>query len=114
MENSHVLDVEVRVVRSDAAWSVIACLNELTLGIKVVDYRVGVLLLRCCEYDDLEVFIGGFKTLSCKWSDIDTCQNRLGLLRELNGDYDFRIVGINVVHAVNKSLVKIKYNSFGL
>ena len=114
MENSHILHVEIRVARTDTAWPVIACLNELTFRIKVVNYRVRVLLLRCREYHNLEVLIGSLETLSCKRSDIDTCQNRLGLLRELNGDYYFRIVGINVIHAVNKSLIEIKNYSFSL
>ena len=44
VENSHVLNIEVRVARTDTTWSIIACLDELAFRIKVVNYRVCVLL----------------------------------------------------------------------
>ena len=80
VKNSHILYVEVRVARTDAAWPIIACLNELAFRIKIVNDRVCILLLRCREDHDLEVFIGSFETLPCKGSNIDTCQDRLWLL----------------------------------
>ena len=73
MENSHILNVEVRVARTDTTWPIIACLNELAFRIKIVNDRVGILLLRCREDHDLEVFIGSLETLSCKGSNINTC-----------------------------------------
>jgi hypothetical protein len=110
VEDAHVFDVEVGVTGTHAAWTVVAGLEVLSFGIDVVDYRIGVLLLRGSEDNNLEVFISGFKAFYDVWSDVDASQHRLGLFGEMDRNDYVRVIGVCIVNAVDQGLVKIEHN----
>ena len=71
MEYAHVLDVEVRVAGPNTARSEVACLDQGTVGIEVIDNRISILLLTSGENHDLEMLISRLETLVSVRSNID-------------------------------------------
>ena len=105
MEDSKVLDVQLRVFNLNTAWSVEASLNQSTIWIEVIDDWIRILLLRCSEYNNLEVLICSLKALTRIWSDIDASENWLRLFRELDWNHDIRVIRVYIIHTVNQSLI---------
>ena len=114
VEDAHVLDVEVGIVRSDAAGAEVSGLDQGAVRVQVVDDRVRVLLLTGCEDDHLEVLVSRLEAVTGERADVDAGQDRLGLARELDRDGDVWVVGGDVVDAVDQRLVEVEYDRLRL
>ena len=114
MEYSQVFDVKVGIARAHATRTEVTSLDQSAIWVKIINDRICILLLGGCEDYHLEVLICGFETLSCEWSDIDACQDGLGLFRELNWDHDVGVVCLDVIHAMDQRLIQIENDSFSL
>lgn len=111
MEDTHIFDVEVRIVCPYTTGPVEAGLNEGAVRVEVINDGVGVLLFRRRENDHLEVLIGSFETLASIGSYVDTGEDWLWLLRKHDGDDDLGVISIDVIDAVDQSFVKVKDHS---
>jgi len=108
VEDSHVLNVEVWVARSNAARAEISRLDERAIRVEVVDDGVCILLLTSGKDHDLEVLIGGLQTLPSKRPDIDASEDGLRLFRKLDGNDHVRVIRVDVVDAMDQRLVEVE------
>lgn len=71
MEDAHIFDVKVWIPGADTTRPVEARLDERAIRVKIVDDRIGILLLRSSEDNDLEVLVSSLETLPSEGSDVD-------------------------------------------
>ena len=114
VENAQIFNVKVGITRPNTARTEVPSLDQGAIGIKIINDRVCVLLFGGGEDYDLEVLVGGLEALAGEWPNVDAGEDGFGLLGELDGDDDFWIVRLHVVHAVNQGLVQVEDHRFGL
>ena len=101
MEYAHIFDVEVWVARPDTAWSEVSCLNQAAIGVQIVDDWICVLLLRGCEYNDLEVLVSRFEALTSEWTNVDAGEHSLRLLAKFDRDNHVGVISLHVINTVD-------------
>ena len=108
--DSQVFDV-VALRRLNAVLPVQSILEQLILRVNVVQYGISVGLVRRCEHDHLELFVGLLQTLHQVWAQIDT-STYCFFSREVNLKQDIRILRLNVINTVNECLVHVENEHF--
>lgn len=121
IDNDHILEIavgnysEVLYVNPffspDAVLSVESVLDESAIRIEIVKHDVRICFVRGCEHHNLIVLISLLKTFNCVRSNVDACLDRLPI-REGHINYVVARVVLNVVDAMDKSLIQVKNKGF--
>lgn len=94
-----------------AMLSVETVLEKFVLWVNVVEDGVGVGLMRGCEHDHLERFVGLLQALHQVGAKVDPCANCL-LTWEVNLENDIWILSFDVVDTVDQRLIHVKNEHF--
>ena len=58
------------------------------------------------------MLIGCLETFFCVWADVNASKDRLRILRKLYWNNYFGIVSVNIIDAMDQSLIQVKDDSF--
>lgn len=91
--------------------SVEPVLDVLMVWIDVIQDCICVYLMTGREDNNLEMLVGLFETFHYVRANVDTSVDRL-LVWEINLQNDIRILSLNIVNAVDQSLIHVEYDEF--